>query len=346
LAKIAVALSGGVDSSVAALLLKEAGHQVVGLSLRLGAGPDQAWRAGAVAAEQVGIPHQVVEAAGEFEEQVLEPVARAYAAGRTPNPCGLCNARIKFPLLWRAAQVQGCERLATGHYARLLQRDGRWLLAEARDAKKSQAYFLARLAPGLLPRLLFPLSGLSKPQVRQMAAAAGLQAAQRPESQDMCFLPSGGWDQFMAQRQGIRPGPMEDQQGRVLGEHPGLHRFTVGQRRGLGLALGQPAYVTALDGPRAAVRVGPRYSLATQGLAGRRPLWYAPLEEHGSYMVRFRYSHRGVACRVQGDAQGVEVVFAQEQGAVAPGQLAVFFKDQAIMGSAWIAKAFPSNTDR
>ncbi|MEW5914626.1 MAG: tRNA 2-thiouridine(34) synthase MnmA [Thermodesulfobacteriota bacterium] len=343
MAKVAVALSGGVDSSVAALLLKEAGHQVLGLSLRLGAGADLAWRDGAVAAQQVGIPHRVVEAAGEFGERVLEPVARAYAAGRTPNPCGWCNARVKFPLLWRAAQEDGCQHLATGHYARVVQDNGRWFLAEAADAGKSQAYFLARLAPELLPRLLFPLGGLRKEQVRQMAAAAGLQAAQRPESQDMCFLPVGGWDQFMAQRQGVRPGPLKDQQGRVLGEHAGLHRYTVGQRRGLGLALGQPMYVTALDGPRAAVTVGPRPSLATRGLAGRRPLWYAPLDAQRPYTVRFRYSHRGVACRVRGDDRTVEVSFAQEQGAVAPGQLAVFFKDRTIMGSAWIVKAFPSN---
>lgn len=342
MADIAVALSGGVDSSVAALLLKEAGHRVLGLSLRLGAGEDRAWRAGAAAARQLDIPHQVIEAAEDFGEQVLEPVARAYAAGRTPNPCGLCNARVKFPLLLRAAREQGCQRLATGHYARLAQRQGRWFLAEARDRKKSQAYFLARLAPDMLPWLLFPLGEMSKPQVRQIAARAGLRAADRPESQDSCFLPAGGWDEFMARRGAVRPGLVEDQQGRVLGEHPGLHRFTVGQRRGLGLALGQPVYVTALDGARAAVRVGPRPSLATAGLAGSRPLWYAPPEERLSCTVRFRYSHRGVGCQLKGDAQGVEVRFAQEQGAVAPGQLAVFFRDEAVLGSAWIVKSFPS----
>lgn len=343
LADIAVALSGGVDSSVAAFLLKEAGHRVHGLSLRMGAGPDQAWQAGAGVAKQLGISHQVVEAAPVFEQRVLGPVASLYSAGRTPNPCGLCNARVKFPLLVKAAQDLGCGQLATGHYARIARRDGKSFLGEGVDRQKSQAYFLARLAPDILPLLVFPLGELTKDRVREIAARAGLVAAQRPESQDVCFLPEGGWDEFIGRRGAIRPGSVEDDEGRVLGEHRGLHHFTVGQRRGLGLALGRPMYVTALDGERSVVTVGPKSSLATRGLAAEKALWYQRPDENEELTVRFRYSHPGVGCRLSGAGDGVKVDFCQEQGAVAPGQLAVFFKHETVRGSAWIVESYSSN---
>ncbi len=336
-------MSGGVDSSLAALILQQQGHQVLGLSLRLGAGPDQGWQAGARAADQMGLPHRVVEAAGPFEDQVLSPVAEAYAHGRTPNPCAWCNARVKLPLLWSAAKEEGCEALATGHYARVFEQGGVWCLAEASHRAKSQAYFLARLDPRLLPYLRLPLGELSKDQVRRRAADAGLRAAERPESQDCCFLPPGGWDEFMAGRRAVRPGVLEDAEGRVLGQHQGLHRFTVGQRRGLGLAMGEPVYVTALDGPRAAVRVGLRPELATAGLWASRARWFAEPGDDESFLVRFRYSHPGVACRVSRQGDEVEARFEQPQGAVAPGQLAVFFRDGAIMGSAWIERSILIN---
>ncbi|BEQ14341.1 tRNA 2-thiouridine(34) synthase MnmA [Desulfoferula mesophila] len=342
MAKLAVAMSGGVDSSLAALVLKQAGHQVVGLSLRLGAGPDRAWSAGAEAASQIGLEHRVVEAAGPFEQRVLGPVAAAYAAGLTPNPCALCNARVKLPLLWETAREMDCEALATGHYARLETTPGGPRLAEAEDRGKSQAYFLAQVEPKLLARLVFPLGEMRKEQVRRLAAQHGLAAAQRPESQDCCFLPPGGWDEFMAQRGAIRPGVLEDAGGRELGRHQGLHRFTVGQRRGLGLAMGQPVYVTGLDGERAAVRVGPRTELATLGLEAVQPLWHRPPREDEVLTVRYRYSHPGVECRVELNGQGLRASFAQEQGAVAPGQLAVFYRARTIVGSAWIDKAIQS----
>lgn len=332
-------MSGGVDSSLAALVLKQAGHQIVGLSLRLGAGPDQAWRAGAAAAGQLGLEHQVVEAAGPFEDRVLGPVAAAYAGGLTPNPCALCNAGVKLPLLWEAASELGCEALATGHYARLEQSSEGWGLAEAEDRSKSQAYFLARVEPALLARLMFPLGEMEKGLVRRLAAQEGLVAAHRPESQDCCFLPPGGWDELMKQRGGIRPGVLEDAQGNQLGRHDGLHRFTVGQRRGLGLAMGQPVYVTGLDGTRAAVRVGTRPELTTLGLEAVEPLWYRPPRYDEEFTVRFRYSHPGVKCRVEPKGQGLRVLFTQEQGAVAPGQLAVFYRARKIVGSAWINKS-------
>ena len=186
------------------------------------------------------IPHRVVEAQKNFDQQVVAPMVADYAAGRTPNPCAHCNALVKFPLLWRAAREEGCQALATGHYVGIEQVDGRFYFAEAIDQKKSQAYFLARMEAKYLTRLLFPLGCFTKENVRQMAAKAGMKNANRPESQDLCFLPANGLDELMRARKSLRHGPLEDEQGRVLGQHQGLHRFTIGQRRGLGVALGSP----------------------------------------------------------------------------------------------------------
>lgn len=334
-----MALSGGVDSAVAAWLLARQGHQVVGLSLCLGQGRDEAPLAGAAVARQMGLDHQVVEARQEFEQQVVRPSLEAYAGGTTPNPCARCNARVKFPLLWQAARDLGSEALATGHYVRLVQDVHGRRLAEASHRDKSQAYFLARLDQELLGRLVFPLGNLSKTQVREMARQAGLEVAQRPESQDACFLPPGGWDELMAAHGLLRPGTVEDQSGRVLATHSGLHRFTIGQRRGLGVALGRPAYVLALDGPRAAVRVGPEEALMSQGLWGAAPRWFAPAPQGEDITVRLRYAHRGVGCRISKEGERLRVQFQEPQRAVAPGQLAVFFHRDELRGSAWITQA-------
>lgn len=339
MARLAVALSGGVDSTVAAFLLRQEGHEVHGYSLRLGQGPDEAWRAGAAAAAQLGLPHRVVEAASEFEARVVAPCVAAYAAGRTPNPCAWCNARVKLPLLWAAAAADGCQALATGHYARLETSPDGVQLAEGLDPRKSQAYFLARVDAGLLERLRFPLGGLTKSRVRELARAEGLLAAQRPESQDGCFLPPGGWDELMAGHGALRPGPIEDDQGRLLGRHRGVHGFTIGQRRGLGVALGYPAYVLALDGQRAAVKVGSPEGLVSSGLVGGRWLWRQPPEQCPDLMVRVRYAHQGVGCRVVRTRDTCEVHFNAPQRAVAPGQLAVLFSRGVVVGSAWIERA-------
>jgi len=338
LAKVAVALSGGVDSAVSALLLSAAGHQIVGLSLQLGHGPDQAPEHGAQVARQLGIEHHVVPVAAQFARQVVAPAISAYAAGLTPNPCAWCNARVKLPLLWAAARDLGCQALATGHYARLVPGSAGPLLAMGRDARKSQAYFLARVSADLLPCLLFPLGELTKPQVREMAKKAGLAALSRPESQDGCFLPPGGWDQLMAEHQALKPGVVEDREGHLLARHQGLHRFTVGQRRGLGVAKGLPLYVLSLDGMRAAVKVGPEQDLWVKGLRARDARWFAPLAEAGDLKVRIRYAHQGVECKVDLESEGVKVVFRQPQRAVAPGQLAVFFEQDRVLGSAWITE--------
>jgi len=339
LARIGVALSGGVDSSVAAWILKEQGHQVVGLTLQMDRGDSGAWRAGREVAEQLDIIHLVVPAQREFTRQVVEPMVAAYADGKTPNPCARCNALVKFPLLWQAAQAQGCQALATGHYASLEQAGQQFFLAEAADLKKSQAYFLARLTQDMLGRLKFPLAGFKKDQVRKTALDAGLKTASRKESQDLCFLPSEGLDGLMRDYGGVRPGLLEDEQGRILGRHQGLHRFTIGQRRGLGVALGAPRYVLALDGARAAVRLGPQTGLWARGLVAGDALWYETPREGQDLQIRCRYNHKGVGGRVFPQADEVQVEFDQPVRAVAPGQLAVFSTDRRVVGSAWIEEA-------
>jgi tRNA-specific 2-thiouridylase len=367
--KVAVALSGGVDSSLTALMLKEQGHQVVGLSLKLGQGPDLAWQAGAKVATELDVPHVVVDAAADFKHWVVDPAIEAYATGRTPNPCARCNARVKFPKLWQAAQEAGCNRLATGHYARLVPKAHGLALEEGVDPGKSQAYFLARLKSAQLGPLAFPLGDLTKAQVRQKAAEAGLSAADSSESQDACFLPPGGWDQIVTLAGAVRPGKLVDEGGRELGRHGGLHRFTVGQRRGLGVALGSPHYVLALDGPKAEVTVGPGESLLASGLKGSSPVWHEEVTAQMDLTVRLRYTHPGAPCRVvsQGrrdekiDGQAaaeaeadraagsgrlgqtgeteITVEFETPQKAIAPGQLAVFYRGARVVGSAWITKS-------
>jgi tRNA-specific 2-thiouridylase len=291
------------------------------------------------------IAHQVVQAGESFEREVVSPCVADYLAGFTPNPCARCNAQVKFPLLWQAAAEAGADYLATGHYCDLVQGTSGLLLAEARDRSKSQAYFLARISPALLGKLRFPLSGLSKSQVRRLASEAGLRAAEKAESQDGCFLPDGGWAELIEEFGGGRPGRFEDSNGQVMGNHGGVHLFTVGQRRGLGLALGQPVYVLSLDGKNGSVTVGPEEKLWVRGLRAREAMWYVPGPDDDEYQVRVRYAHRGSRCQVRTEDDGLVVEFAEPQRAVAPGQLAVFSRSGLIMGSAWIHAAIHDEED-
>lgn len=368
-------MSGGVDSSLTALILQEQGLQVVGLSLRLGQGPDAAWQAGARVARELGIAHQVVEATAQFDSQVVKWAIGAFARGRTPNPCARCNARVKIPLLWQAAQEAGCEFLATGHYARLTPKPGGMSLKQGLDRTKSQAYFLARLRPEQLKGLAFPLGGMTKAQVREAAAKAGLSAAIKPDSQDACFLPPGGWNEIMAKAGAVKPGSLVNEAGRVLAQHQGLHRFTIGQRRGLGVALGVPHYVLALDGRNAQVVVGPLESLKAHALKATGAIWHEDPTTQTNLRVRLRYTHPGVGCKVidpgglqspeadkmaeasrkrragsqgQGLLGGTDLIveFDEPQQAVAPGQLAVFFTEDRVAGSAWITESIKYSDGR
>lgn len=335
MARLAIALSGGVDSTCAAWLLKQAGHELLGLTLDLGPHSLTTCQAATRSARELGIEHQVLDVRQEFENLVVDYSLASYSQGLTPNPCVRCNATVKIPLLAEAAASNGCQGLATGHYARLLRQNNRVALAQAHDAGKSQAYFLARLQPDWLAFLHFPLGKMDKTQVRQLAGRLGLSAAIGKESQDCCFLPSGGFAE-LGQIQ-ARPGIIEDSSGKQLGRHQGLHRFTVGQRRGLGISAAYPLYVLAIRPEDAVVVVGGQSELMREQVTGYDYLAHIPPDPDKPINVRLRYTRQAVACRAMRlDGNLVKVTLAQPYRGVAPGQLMVFSQDDCIIGSAWI----------
>jgi tRNA-specific 2-thiouridylase len=356
--KVLVAMSGGVDSGVAAALLAEQGHEVTGVTLRLWclghapAAPRACCTLEAIeeargVARRLGFPHFVVEAEEAFRARVLQPFLADYASGRTPYPCALCNRHLKFGDLFARMESLGADRLATGHYARVEPlADGTHALLRAADAAKDQSYALALTPRAALARLCFPLGALTKPEVRAHGRRLGLALWDRPESQDLCFVPDGDYAGFitgtLGETRGTEPGPFVDGQGRRLGTHRGIVRYTVGQRRGLGLAAAEPLYVLAVDAGRNAVVVGPRAALEAPGLVAERVNWLlpAPPAEGARATVRIRYNHRGVEATLHPRADGsCEARFREPQAAVTPGQLAVFYDGERVLGGGAIAHA-------
>jgi len=349
--RVVVAMSGGVDSSVAAALLAERGLDVVGLTLRLISCEDPGTRgsccdvdavAGARAvAGTLGAPHYVVDVEGEFDDGVLRPAWDEYDRGHTPNPCVHCNSRIKWTALLRRADALGARWVATGHHARRAAGPGGVELLRGVDPDKDQSYFLCRLTRSQLERTLLPVGELTKGEVRARARALGLATADREESQDACLAAAdGGFAEALRRRFGAdaRPGPLVGDGGRPLGHHPGVHRFTVGQRRGLGVALGRPAYVRAIDGDRVCLTTR-SHRLDADGLevSGARWLAEPPPAVGDPVQVQIRYRHRPVGARVEAvDGGRVRVRFERPQRAVTPGQAAVFYNGARVLGGGWI----------
>jgi tRNA-specific 2-thiouridylase len=336
-ARVAVAMSGGVDSAVALL---RSGPAAVGVTLRLWLDPDgpDAERAccspaAVVAARELchalGRPHVTLDLREEFRRAVVAPFVRGYARGETPNPCIRCNGGFRFAELLAFARRVGAATLATGHYARVVERDGRLLLARAADPAKDQSYMLARLDPRRLDRVRFPLGGQTKEETRAAAAAAGLAAAHRAESQEACFLAGGDYRRFL-DRHGLRAasGPLLDETGREVGKHDGFWRFTPGQRRGLGVSAAEPLYALETRAGANAVVVGPRASLARRRVSARGRLY----TRASRVEAKLRYRSPAVAASVEETASGFRLRLAEPAYGVARGQAAVLYEDDVVVG--------------
>jgi tRNA-uridine 2-sulfurtransferase len=348
MSKVAVGLSGGVDSSVAIALLQRQGYDVTGVTLWLMKGKGQCCSEGMVDAaqlcEQLGVEHHIVDTRDLFQENIVDYLVEGYQAGVTPLPCSQCNRAVKFgPMLRYAQETLGVPKIATGHYARIQQDEqtGRFQLLRAVDRNKDQSYFLYDLSQEILGNVLFPLGETTKPETRSAAAELNLHTAEKPESQDLCLIEAhGSMSAFLDQY--IRPqeGDIVDQTGQVLGQHQGVHHYTIGQRKGLGIAAAQPLYVIGLDPVMNRVVVGDRDDAVTSECTVQRVNWVsitapsAPIRAQ----VQIRYRSQAVAVTViplpTDDALGqrVKLVFDEAQFSVTPGQAAVWYDDDVVLG--------------
>jgi len=344
-----VAMSGGVDSAVAALLVAREGRETVAVTLELWADPDNdaeasccsmhAVRLARAVAHRMGLPHLTLDLRAEFRAGVVDPFLADHADGLTPNPCVRCNGHVRLDAMLEFADALGAADLVTGHYARLSE-DG--LLRAAADPAKDQTYMLSAVAPATLARLRFPLGDLTKPQVRALAAEAGLPVADKRESQDLCFLAGTGKAAFLARHGGLddRPGDIVDAAGRVLARHRGAHHFTVGQRRGLGVGAAEPLYVLRTERAANRVVVGPRAALATRTVALRGARLHADAAQVDR--VKLRYRSHPVPCRVAGAAapgahRRLELELGEDVDGAAPGQTACLLRGDVVVGWATIA---------
>jgi tRNA-specific 2-thiouridylase len=350
-------MSGGVDSSVTAALLAEQGHEVIGLTMQIWdystftadhgetfgtcCSLDDVHDARRVAAA-LDIPFYVVNFEKDFQRQVIDRFCDDYFAGRTPNPCVLCNQRLKFERLLHRARELEADWLATGHYARIVEADGRYALHKGRDAAKDQSYFLFTLDQPQMQHVRFPLGGMTKDEVRAHAARFDLPVAQKAESQDICFVPDGDYVRFLEEERG--GGRMAGEivhvaSGKILGRHLGTYRYTIGQRRGLGIAWPQPLFVVGIDAENRRVLVGEREHLAVGELLAHEVVWgdAVPVEPFRA-ACRIRYRHREVPATItpMPDRQA-RVVFDEPQFGVTPGQAAVFYAEDRVLGGGWIA---------
>jgi tRNA-specific 2-thiouridylase len=363
---IAVAMSGGVDSSAVAAMLRAEGHNVIGLTMQLWNQRRLAGHEGMPesvqgrccsledvydarrVAEKIGIPYYVVNQEDRFEREVVRPFVQEYLSGRTPIPCSLCNNHLKFDQLLIVAQQIGAELLATGHYARTEfdELSGRWLLKRPVDVAKDQTYFLFGLTQGQLSRTIFPLGGMTKPQVRDLARGYGLALADKPDSQEICFVPGGDYknflDAYLSEQGDALPdtaGELVTSDGRIIGEHGGVHNFTVGQRKGLGVATGSPLYVLQIKGDSRQVVVGNQEDLYSKTVRTNKVnlISVDTLDKPMTVEVKIRHRHQAAAATIEMTAKDEVVVrFLEPQRAITPGQAAVFYSDDVVVGGGWI----------
>jgi tRNA-uridine 2-sulfurtransferase len=350
--RIVVAMSGGVDSSVAAALLTREGHDVIGLSMQLYDATQGETRFGSCCtiddlydarrvAGRIGIPHYIVNFERKFNEHVISDFVREYAAGRTPIPCVHCNGDLKFASLVERAEGFDAEAVATGHFAQVEfdEVTRRYLLKRGVDRQKDQSYFLFTLTQAQLARARFPVGALDKAAVRDEARRLGLNVAEKKDSQEICFVASGEHPEFVGARADMPGGAIRDREGHVLGRHEGVHRFTIGQRKGLGLATGIPLYVVGIDAADASVTVGPREALERTTLTASRVTWMSG-ETPASPIraaARIRYRHAEAPATIAPlEEARVSVTFDAPQSAITPGQAVVFYDGEVVLGGGWI----------
>jgi tRNA-specific 2-thiouridylase len=346
--KIAVAMSGGVDSTVAAARLQEEDHEVIGLWMQtVGEGPPEtnpSFRAARAAARFLNIPLTPVDLRIPFQQEIIAYFLREYLSGKTPNPCALCNPRIKFGLLMQQALAMGAELFATGHYARVARDagQGRYVLLRGIDKKKDQSYFLWGLAQEQLARCCFPNGESTKEEVRRMAHARGLPVSERGESQDICFIPHGDYRSFLTRELkdgGSAGGEIVDKRGCILGRHEGVCGFTIGQRQGIGVPAKRPYYVLRIDPVANQVVVGQKEDLLARGLVAQGMRWVSlpPAQAGGRALGQIRYRHVAAPCEVTPRSEA-EVVcrFDEPQEAITPGQALVLYQDDRVVGGGWI----------
>lgn len=347
MARVFVAMSGGVDSSVAAAMLVEQGHDVTGVTMQLWPSSDDEGGCCSVSAARdakrvcdlLGIAHYTLNFRDSFEGSVIEPFARSYAHGQTPNPCIVCNDVVKFGDLLHRVRVQGADYLATGHYARIVEADGRKALARGLDASKDQSYFLYRMSEEHLASVLFPVGELNKNDVRALAARIGLAVADKPDSQETCFAAAGDYVPVVAERtpSALVSGDIVDTAGQVVGRHDGIAHYTVGQRKGLGIGGGPPLYVVRIDAAANQVVVGCREDLRVQEVTADRVVWHAGAHEPVDAVVRYRMAP--VAAQAHFDGEVLTVRFDAPVEAVAPGQSVVCYRDDIVLGGGVITCA-------
>lgn len=349
MSKVAVGLSGGVDSSVTVHLLKEAGHEVIGIHLLLtpesSRDADAAFDAQRVA-EHFGIDFHILDARELFAKTVIEPFADAYIHSQTPNPCVRCNAFIKFGVLWNEAKRLGCDKLATGHYVRIKEAAHGTALVTPKDHKKDQSYFLWGIPKEVLPHILCPLGDYTKDEVRAIAASMGLSTASKRESQEICFIPNDDYAAFLTEycpERLPKQGAFFNNASERIGTHAGAWRYTIGQRRGLGLALGYPAYVTATDCKQNTVTVGRDTDLWHQKLIANEVNFHCNVPKEGYARIKIRSRDAGTMGHWQFDGTTLSITFDEPVRAITPGQSVVLYEDDNIIGGGIITAALPSS---
>lgn len=372
--RVVLAMSGGVDSSAAAVMLQQQGYEVVGLFMRSGATEEQtackvdaqsgltelpivnakAHKQGCCSASDAADARHVADRLGtpfyslNFQDafgKIKDYFADEYLAGRTPNPCVMCNNWLKFGKLWDFAQSIDATKIATGHYARIVenQENGNYELIRGRDPKKDQSYVLFGIPHDLLDKILFPVGDFEKEEIRELAAQAGLINADKPDSQEICFIPDNDYGAFIERYRGKHEtaGQLVDTAGNVLGDHPGYEHFTIGQRRGLGVTFGEPRFVVEIDATENKVVIGTREELGRRGLVGAEMNWLIePPASRFRCTAQIRYQHQGGLCEVTLNGDEVSVEFDEAQFGIAPGQAVVFYDHERVLGGGWIRSSF------